>query len=407
MGRDQLDSVHADGAEWRRFAAYGYRRLWSVGLRHGFLVAIPCEARHRHDPSESATVAFDAMAPMFLCGTRILGVDMTVWRHRLFVSSIALVLLGGVIGIAYGQTLPPGGTFIDDDGNIHEGNIEAIAAVGITKGCNPPANDMFCPEAVVTRGAMAAFLVRALDLSDDGGGNVFVDDDGMVFEGDIDKLGTAGITKGCNPPTNDMFCPDAPVTRGAMAAFLVRGLGLSDDGGGDLFIDDDGLVFEIDIDKLGTAGVTKGCNPPVNDMFCPSSEVTRAQMASFLARALDLDPIVPPPPTTSTTMPTTTTTVAPTTTTMAPMTAEVSIVDFSFSPDPVSISVGESVVWTNDGGALHTSTSGTSPAGDGMWGSTTLSPGDTFSQQFDQAGTFEYFCMIHPATMQGTVTVTN
>ena len=58
--------------------------------------------------------------------------------------------------------LPPGGTFTDDDNNIHEGSIEAIAAAGITKGCNPPANDNFCPGDTVTRGQMAAFLHREL-----------------------------------------------------------------------------------------------------------------------------------------------------------------------------------------------------------------------------------------------------
>jgi hypothetical protein len=73
-----------------------------------------------------------------------------------------------------------------------------------------------------------------------------------------------------------------------MAAFLVRALGYTDDGGGDLFIDDDNSVFESAIDKLGTAGVTLGCNPPTNDRYCPTLEVSRAQMAAFLARALDL-----------------------------------------------------------------------------------------------------------------------
>jgi len=71
-----------------------------------------------------------------------------------------------------------------------------------------------------------------------------------------------------------------------MAAFLVRALGLTDDGGGDHFVDDNGSVFESDIDKLATAGVTKGCNPPTNNRFCPGSAVTRAQMAAFLHRAL-------------------------------------------------------------------------------------------------------------------------
>ena len=116
----------------------------------------------------------------------------------------------------------------------------------------------------------------------------FTDDDGSIFEADIERLAAAGITKGCNPPANTRFCPDAPVTRGQMAASLVRAFGYTDDGGGDLFIDDDGSTFEADIDRLGAAGVTKGCNPPTNDRFCPDAEVTRAQMASFLARALSI-----------------------------------------------------------------------------------------------------------------------
>lgn len=70
---------------------------------------------------------------------------------------------------------------------------------------------------------MAAFLVRAMGYSDSGGGDLFVDDDTSVFENDIDRLATAGVTKGCNPPRNDRFCPNDPVTRGAMAAFLPGG----------------------------------------------------------------------------------------------------------------------------------------------------------------------------------------
>ena len=70
-----------------------------------------------------------------------------------------------------------------------------------------------------------------------------------------------------------------------MAAFLVRSFGYTDTGGGDLFIDDDLSIFENDIDRLGTAGVTRGCNPPTNNRYCPSGRVTREQMAAFLHRA--------------------------------------------------------------------------------------------------------------------------
>jgi hypothetical protein len=176
--------------------------------------------------------------------------------------------------------VPTGHTFFSD--------IDWMAVEEITKGCNPPANDMFCPDGVVTRGQMAAFLVRALGLTEQLA-DPFIDDDGSIFEADIEKLAAAGITRGCNPPTNDRFCPDGRVTREQMAAFLVRAFDYVNDGGGDLFVDDDESIFEGDIDRMATAGVTKGCNPPVNDRFCPQNYVTRGQMAAFLHRALASD----------------------------------------------------------------------------------------------------------------------
>jgi hypothetical protein len=176
------------------------------------------------------------------------------------------------------------GRFIDDDGSIHEEDIEQAARRDITRGCNPPQNTRYCPKDSITRGQMAAFLVRALDLPP-GTEDAFDDDADSIFEGDIDALAAADITRGCNPPTNDRFCPNDNVTRGQMAAFLVRALDLppSDD---DRFVDDEGSVFEGDINALAAAGITRGCNPPKNDRFCPDEPVTREQMASFLVRAL-------------------------------------------------------------------------------------------------------------------------
>ena len=103
------------------------------------------------------------------------------------------------------------------------GDIWWLSSEGITRGCNPPTNTLYCPSAAVTRGQMAAFLVRALDLAVSGDG--FDDTQGHVFEGDIRRLAEAGITRGCNPPQNTRFCPDDPVTRAQMAAFLRRALG--------------------------------------------------------------------------------------------------------------------------------------------------------------------------------------
>lgn len=179
------------------------------------------------------------------------------------------------------------GRFRDDDGSIFEEDIERIAELGVTRGCNPPANDRFCPDESVTRGQMAAFLSRALGL-EAATGDRFVDDDGSVFEEDIEKLAAAGITLGCNPPANNRFCPQQAMRRGQMAAMLVRAFHY-EAAGSVTFVDDDGTVFEDEIERLAAAGVTRGCNPPANDRFCPSRPVRRGQMAAFLNRALSGD----------------------------------------------------------------------------------------------------------------------
>ena len=158
-------------------------------------------------------------------------------------------------------------TFIDD--------IIWLYNAGITKGCTATT---FCPDLDVTRGQMAAFLVRALGLPGTAS-DYFSDDNGTLFESDINRLAAAGITKGCTATT---FCPDLDVTRGQMAAFLVRALGLPGTAS-DYFSDDDGTLFESDINRLADAGITKGCTPTT---FCPDLDVTRGQMAAFLHRAL-------------------------------------------------------------------------------------------------------------------------
>ncbi len=173
--------------------------------------------------------------------------------------------------------------FIDIAGSVHASAIHQIADAGITKGCNPPFNDRFCPRDPVTRGQMAAFFSRALGL-DATEADPFVDDDESVFEGDIGAIARAGVTVGCDPPDNRRFCPEDTVTRGQMAAFIRRALGLPPPSV-DRFVDDDDSVFESDIESIASAGITKGCNPPLNDRFCPHDRVTREEMASFLARA--------------------------------------------------------------------------------------------------------------------------
>jgi hypothetical protein len=183
-------------------------------------------------------------------------------------------------------SVPPSGFRDVPPGHLFENDIGWLAAAGITRGCNPPLNDLFCPDNPVTREQMATFLVRALSLPPSTN-EPFADTGTSVHRTDIRALAASGITRGCNPPVNDRFCPTEPVTRAAMAAFLSRGLGLTNDGGGNSFVDDDGSIFELDIARLSASGITRGCNPPVNDRFCPDQAVTRAQMAAFLQRSME------------------------------------------------------------------------------------------------------------------------
>ncbi len=200
-----------------------------------------------------------------------------------------------VVGLSLALSLPPGGTFIDDDGDLHEGSIEAIAAAGITVGCNPPIGDRFCPHRSVTRAEMATFLVRALELPQVNAADTFRDDDESVHQGSIEAIAAAGITVGCNPPRGDRFCPYEAVTRAEMATFLARAVDLNRPAGVDTFTDDDGDVHEGSIEAIAAAGITVGCNPPAGDLFCPRRPVTRSEMATLLTRALDLEPQTPPP----------------------------------------------------------------------------------------------------------------
>ena len=189
---------------------------------------------------------------------------------------------GDATASAYGRYATD--TFRDDDTSTFENDIERIAELGVTKGCNPPENDLFCPDDPVTRGQMSAFIRRAIGLPDPTK-DYFVDDQGSTFEEDINALAQAGIARGCNPPDNDAFCPDDNVTRGQMAAFLNRAFG-GQATTTDYFIDDDAITFENDINAIAQNSITKGCNPPKNDRYCPDDLVLRGPMAAFLARAI-------------------------------------------------------------------------------------------------------------------------
>lgn len=157
-----------------------------------------------------------------------------------------------------------------------------MAEEGITAGCRI---NSFCPDRLLTRGEMAAFLSRALDLPPGDVDNYhdhYHDDNGSPFEAAINRLAEAGIAHECEPAR---FCPDQLLTRaqlaGLMARFLILG-GLPD---GDYFDDDNGSVFEYEINRFAETGLLNGC---ATRRFCPDGTFTREQMANLLFRARHL-----------------------------------------------------------------------------------------------------------------------
>jgi hypothetical protein len=175
--------------------------------------------------------------------------------------------------------------FIDDNGNPHEPNIEFIAERGITRGCNPPTVDRFCPANSVTRAEMAAFLLTAIGQSPATGfAGTFSDvGPGTWYAPYVEALATAGITTGLGDGT---YGPNLVVSRAEMAVFLARAFALPVVAGSTFFSD-----VAVDqwyspaVEAIRAAGVTTGCSTSPS-RYCPFDAVKRDQMATFLTRAL-------------------------------------------------------------------------------------------------------------------------
>ena len=177
--------------------------------------------------------------------------------------------------------------FVDDDGNAHEENIEIIAALGITLGCNPPDNDRYCPSRSVTRAQMSALLSRALGESGEDAPvtSRFSDiPEGAWYVGYVERLAELGVFP---EEAGSPFRPSDPLTRLEMAVWMagafesvteVEPQGVFTDVSADAW-------YAAAVEGLRAAGITKGCKaePP---SYCPDDVVRRDQMASFLARAL-------------------------------------------------------------------------------------------------------------------------
>ena len=214
---------------------------------------------------------------------------MKITRWLPVVVSVFVILVASDVVAREGLEYPGAGRFGDDDGSVHEGAIEAMAYHGIMEGCDL-GDAIFCPDMMVTRALFAAFLDRALDLPETEA-DPFSDDDGHLYEDSINRVADAQITLGCG---TDSYCPDRLITRAQMATLLVRAVpGLrTADSALDYFSDDNDSRHEENINTIAYNQITLGCG---GGLYCPDDKIRSDQMASFLSRALEIDPLPPPP----------------------------------------------------------------------------------------------------------------
>ncbi len=208
---------------------------------------------------------------------------------------------GGAPPPAGGGAQPPAqppapacvGRFCDDDGNVHQDNIERIAVWRITLGCDAQDATKYCPDAEITRRQMSAFLHRAvsqrwtieapegIELSDVGADEWF-----RPFAEWVVSVGAFSAPGG-------VFDPGGVVTRADMAIMMIGAFPHLDavPTEASRFGDVEGLSPEVlaALEGMYQTGVTRGCSAePLN--YCPAQPVTRAQMASFFVRAVNLAP---------------------------------------------------------------------------------------------------------------------
>ncbi|MBI1663441.1 MAG: cupredoxin domain-containing protein [Nitrosopumilus sp.] len=79
-------------------------------------------------------------------------------------------------------------------------------------------------------------------------------------------------------------------------------------------------------------------------------------------------------------------------------------IDQCYIPSEITISAGESVTWVNEDSAFHSVTSGFYDAPQNLFDSGYMDPFESYTLTFDESGTFDYFCTLHP-WMEGQVIV--
>ena len=174
---------------------------------------------------------------------------------------------------------------------VHQPAVDALAAlenVDVFAGTGCADGDGLCPHEPLSRWEMAVWLVRVIERADPPATLSRYDDvdSGEWWAAHAERLAQLGIDPGCG--TRPLrFCGDRTLERGEMAGLLARAFALPDAGSAGFADVPADHAFAADIDRVAAARITAGCEAdPAR--YCPQQHVTRAQMATFLARAAGL-----------------------------------------------------------------------------------------------------------------------
>jgi len=183
---------------------------------------------------------------------------------------------------------------VSHDDGFHD-SVERVFRRGITAGCG---SGLYCRDNSVTRAQMAVFLLKSIHGSSyqpPACTGVFTDVAcPSPFANWIERLAAEGITGDCG---SGKFCPDAPVTRAQMAAFLLKaehGPSYQPPACAGVFGDVAcPSSFANWIERLASEGITGGCG---NGNYCPANVSTRGQMAVFMVKAFGFGATLQTPP---------------------------------------------------------------------------------------------------------------
>ncbi|MDE2752492.1 MAG: S-layer homology domain-containing protein, partial [Gemmatimonadota bacterium] len=221
---------------------------------------------------------------------------IVVWLRRL------LVVVGAAAALAVVPTATTGADsaaqvdLSDVTGGVHKPAIDALNAQGVFAGTG--CAEGFCPDDPLDRATMAVWTVRILDNEDPQpvASTRFADVDATHPHADfIERFAELGVTHGCGDGIR--YCPNRSVPRAEMAAFLSRAFDLPDAPAADFEDVSPDAWYAPEVAKLTASAITAGCGDGTR--FCPNQATTRAEMATFLHRAIGFTEATTPTPTTT------------------------------------------------------------------------------------------------------------